>query len=76
MTKVNEKFKMRFNEKRILFTAKCYKTEKYIYKKKIEAFDYAIFLNGLTNLYIKAKDHEKKLVNYSQFKEHFLIKEN
>lgn len=50
---------MRFNEKRILFIAKCYKTEEYIYEKKIEAIDYAIFLNDLTNLYIEAKDHEK-----------------
>lgn len=50
---------MRFNEKRILFIAKCYKTEKYIQEKKIEAIDYAIFLNDLTNLYIEAKDHEK-----------------
>lgn len=50
---------MRFNEKRILFIAKCYKTEKYIYEKKIEVIDYAIFLNDLTNLYIEAKDHEK-----------------
>lgn len=66
---------MRFNEKRILFIAKCYKTEKYIYEKKIEAIDYAIFLNGLTNLYIEAKDHEK-VSELPQFKEHFLIKEN
>ena len=38
---------MRFNEKRILFIAECYKTEKYIYEKKIEAIDYALFLNNL-----------------------------
>lgn len=50
---------MRFNEKRVLFIAKCYKTEKYIYEKKIEAIDYAIFLNDLTNLYIEARDHEE-----------------
>lgn len=50
---------MNFNEKRILFIARCYKTEKYIHEKEIEAFDYAIFLNDLTNLYIEARDHEK-----------------
>lgn len=50
---------MRFNEKRILFIAECYKTEKYIYEKKIEAIDYALFLNNLTNLYIEAEEHEK-----------------
>lgn len=50
---------MKFNEKRILFIAKWYKTEKYIHEKKIEAIDYAIFLNDLTNLYIEARDHEK-----------------
>ncbi len=50
---------MRFNEKQILFIAKCYKTEKYIYEKKIEAIDYALFLNNLTNLYIEARDHEE-----------------
>nr|DAH26719.1 MAG TPA: hypothetical protein [Caudoviricetes sp.] len=50
---------MRFNEKRIQFIVKCYKTEKYIYEKKIEAIDYALFLNDLTNLYIKAGDYKE-----------------
>lgn len=50
---------MRFNEKRILFIAKWYKTEKYIHEKKIEAIDYAIFLNDLTNLYIEARDYKE-----------------
>lgn len=50
---------MRFNDKRFLFIAKCYKTEEYIYEKKIEAIDYAIFLNNLAKLYIEARDFEK-----------------
>lgn len=50
---------MRFNEKRFLFMAKCYKTERYIYEKEIEAFDYALFLNNLANLYIEAGDYEE-----------------
>lgn len=50
---------MNLNEKRILFVARCYKTEKYIHEKEIEAIDYAIFLNDLINLYNEARDYKE-----------------
>lgn len=46
-------------DKLFWFNVRQLKTEKYIHEKNIETIDYAIFLNNLTNLYIKARDHEK-----------------
>lgn len=50
---------MDLKEKLLWFTVKELRTEQYIYEKQIKAFDYAIFLNDLTGLYIKARDHKK-----------------
>lgn len=50
---------MNIKDKLFWFTVKEFKTEKYIYEKQIKAFDYAIFLNNLTGLYIEAHDHEE-----------------
>lgn len=50
---------MNLKDKLFWFTVKKLTTEQYIYEKKIEAIDYAIFLNDLTNLYIKAGDHKE-----------------
>ena len=50
---------MDIKEKLLWFTIRKLKTEQYIYEKQIETFDYVLFLNNLTDLYIEAKDHEK-----------------
>ena len=50
---------MNLKDKLLWFTVKKLRTEQYIYEKQIEAIDYALFLNNLTNLYIKARDNEK-----------------
>lgn len=59
MIKEKEKFRMNLKDKLLWFTVKKLRTEQYIYEKKIEAIDYAIFLNNLTDLYIEARDHEE-----------------
>lgn len=50
---------MSLNDKLLWFMVKKLKTEKYIYKKKIESINYALFLNELTGLYIEACDYKK-----------------
>ncbi len=47
---------MNIKDKIFWFTVKELKTEKYIYERQKEAFDYALFLNELATLYIKANE--------------------
>lgn len=45
---------MDLKDKLFWFTAKQLRTKEYIYRKQKETFDYALFLNKLTELYIEA----------------------
>lgn len=46
---------MNIKDKLFWFTVKELKTEKYIYERQIEVFDYALFLNEFTSIYIEAE---------------------
>lgn len=50
---------MNIKDKLLWFTVRKLKTEQYIYEKQKEAFDYALFLNDLTCLYIEAHKYSE-----------------